>query len=99
MVEYLHSERKVADRELKCQNVLLDRYNNKCVIHLGLSNQFSDINPKLSTACESPTYTVPEMVNGNTYTQAADIWSAGILLFAIVAGHLPFDDDNMQRVL
>jgi serine/threonine protein kinase len=39
------------------------------------------------------------MVKANTYTQAADIWSAGILLFAIVAGHLPFDDDNIQRLL
>jgi serine/threonine protein kinase len=99
VLEYLHLERKVAHRDLKCENVLLDRYNNIRVIDFGLSNQFSDVNPKLSTACGSPAYAAPEMVKGNTYTQAADIWSAGILLFAIVAGHLPFDDDNIQRLL
>jgi serine/threonine protein kinase len=99
VLEYLHLERKVAHRDLKCENVLLDRYNNIRVIDFGLSNQFSDVNPNLSTTCGSPAYAAPEMVKGNTYTQAADIWSAGILLFAIVAGHLPFDDDNIQRLL
>jgi serine/threonine protein kinase len=99
VLEYLHYERKVAHRDLKCENVLLDRYNNIRIIDFGLSNMFSDINPKLSTACGSPAYAAPEMVRGNPYTQTADIWSAGILLFAICVGHLPFDDDNLQRLL
>jgi serine/threonine protein kinase len=99
VLEYLHSELKVAHRDLKCENVLLDRYNNIRVIDFGLSNQFNDINPVLRTACGSPAYAAPEMVKGNPYTPAADIWSAGILLFAIVAGYLPFDDDNIQRLL
>jgi serine/threonine protein kinase len=99
VLEYLHFELKVAHRDLKCENVLLDRYNNIRVIDFGLSNQFTDVNPKLSTACGSPAYAAPEMVKGNAYTQAADIWSAGVLLFAIVAGYLPFDDDNIQRLL
>jgi serine/threonine protein kinase len=99
VLEYLHVELKVAHRDLKCENVLLDRYNNIRVIDFGLSNQFSDINPKLTSLCGSPAYAAPEMVKGNTYTHAADIWSAGILLFAIVAGRLPFDDENIQRLL
>ena len=99
VLEYLHEEKKVAHRDLKCENVLLDRYNNIRVIDFGLSNVFSDLSPELSTACGSPAYAAPEMIKGNTYTIAADIWSAGILLFAIVAGHLPFDDENVQRLL
>lgn len=39
------------------------------------------------------------MIKGQSYTQAADIWSAGILLFSMVAGQLPYDDDNVQRLL
>lgn len=39
------------------------------------------------------------MIKGQPYTQAADIWSAGILLFTMVAGQLPYDDDNVQRLL
>ncbi|OHT02672.1 CAMK family protein kinase [Tritrichomonas foetus] len=98
-LEYLHCEKKVAHRDLKCENVLLDKYNNIRLIDFGLSNMFSDVCPQLSTACGSPAYAAPEMIKGNTYTIQADIWSAGILLFAIVAGHLPYDDDNVQRLL
>ncbi|OHT07540.1 CAMK family protein kinase [Tritrichomonas foetus] len=99
VLEYLHEEKKVAHRDLKCENVLLDKYNNIRLIDFGLSNMFTDVCPQLSTACGSPAYAAPEMIKGNTYTIAADIWSAGILLFAIVAGHLPYDDDNVQRLL
>jgi serine/threonine protein kinase len=99
VLEYLHVERKVAHRDLKCENVLLDRYNNIRVIDFGLSNVFTDLNPNLLTACGSPAYAAPEMVKGNAYTHAADIWSSGILLFAIVGGYLPFDDENVQRLL
>ena len=99
VLEYLHVEKKVAHRDLKCENVLLDRYNNIRVIDFGLSNMFSDVCPQLNTACGSPAYAAPEMVKGNAYTQAADIWSSGILLYAITVGHLPYDDDNLQRLL
>jgi serine/threonine protein kinase len=99
VLEYLHSEQKVAHRDLKCENVLLDRYNNIRLIDFGLSNQFTDLNPQLRTACGSPAYAAPEMIQGNTYTYTADIWSAGILLFALVAGYLPFDDDRASGVL
>jgi serine/threonine protein kinase len=56
--------------------------------------QFSDVNPKLATACRSPADAEPEMVNDNTYMQAADIGSSGILLLAIVAGFRPFDGER-----
>jgi serine/threonine protein kinase len=98
-LEYLHREQRVAHRDLKCENVLLDRYNNIRLIDFGLSNQFTDLNPTLRTACGSPAYAAPEMVQGHTYTSHADIWSSGILLFAIVAGYLPFDDEQVMCVL
>jgi hypothetical protein len=99
VLEYLHFEMRVAHRDLKCENVLLDCHNNIRVIDFGLSYQFPESHPELTTACGSPAYAAPEMVKGNTYTRATDIWSTGIMLFAIVAGHLPFDDANVQRLL
>jgi serine/threonine protein kinase len=98
VLEYLHCEQKVAHRDLKCENILLDRYNNIRVIDFGLSNQFSDECPELTSACGSPAYAAPEMVMGRPYTQDADIWSSGIFLFAIVTAKLPFFDDNIQRL-
>jgi hypothetical protein len=60
---------------------------------------FSEHAPTLQTACGSPAYVAPEMIQRQPYTQAADIWSSGVVLFAITAGYLPFDDENVQRLL
>ena len=98
-LEYLHDEKKVAHRDLKAENVLLDRNLNIRLIDFGLSNSFTEEAPELTTACGSPAYASPEMVRGQPYTKAADVWSAGVLLYAMVTGQLPFDDDNMQRLL
>jgi serine/threonine protein kinase len=98
-LDYLHNVRFVAHRDLKAENVLLDRYGNIRLIDFGLSKEFSKGSPTLQTACGSPAYAAPEMIQGHSYTKAADMWSAGILLFAMVAGRLPFDDDNVQELL
>jgi serine/threonine protein kinase len=98
-LDYLHSSRFVAHRDLKAENVLLDRHGNIRLIDFGLSKGFSKVEPSLLTACGSPAYAAPEMIQGFPYTKAADMWSAGILLYAMVAGHLPFDDDNVQNLL
>jgi serine/threonine protein kinase len=99
VLEYLHFEKMVAHRDLKAENILLDRYYNIRVIDFGLSNQFTQAEPELKTACGSPAYAAPEMIKGQAYTRAADVWSAGILLFSMVAGCLPYEDDNIQRLL
>jgi serine/threonine protein kinase len=99
VLDYLHNEKRVAHRDLKCENLLLDRHNNIRVIDFGLSNVFTQESPTLQTACGSPAYVAPEMISGQPYTQAADIWSSGIVLFAISTGYLPFDDENLQRLL
>ncbi len=49
----------------------------------------------LKTACGSPCYAAPEMVQGKLYTPIAiDIWSAGIILYAMLTGYLPFEEEN-----
>ena len=98
-LEYCHNVKFVAHRDLKAENVLLDRNNNIRLIDFGLSNIFTEDNPQLSTACGSPAYAPPEMICGRKYTKAADIWSAGVLLYAMVCGELPFDDGNVQKLL
>ena len=99
VLEYLHEQKHVAHRDLKAENVLLDRNYNIRLIDFGLSNLFSQDSPYLKTACGSPAYASPEMVKGEQYTTASDLWSAGILLYAITHGELPYEDDNTQRLL
>ena len=98
-LDYLHNEKFIAHRDLKAENVLLDVYDNIRLIDFGLSNAFSKKTPELKTACGSPAYAAPEMIQGNLYTKQADIWSAGVLLYAMVVGRLPFDDPNVQTLL
>jgi tRNA A-37 threonylcarbamoyl transferase component Bud32 len=99
VLDYLHNQARVAHRDIKCENLLLDAHNNIRVIDFGLSNVFTAEQPSLQTACGSPAYVAPEIIQGKKYSQVADVWSCGVVLFAMCAGNLPFDDKEPQRLL
>lgn len=98
-IDYLHSELKIAHRDLKVENVMIDRNDNVRLIDFGLGNMFRGENAVLQTACGSPAYAPPEMYHGKPYTTSADIWSLGIVLYAMVCGRLPFGDMNIQKLV
>jgi serine/threonine protein kinase len=99
VLEYLHNDRHIAHRDIKPENVLLDRNLNIRVVDFGLARAFTRSNPFLDTTCGSPAYIAPEILQQKPYTAAADIWSAGILLYGVVAGRLPFYDQNIAVML
>ncbi|MCQ2816117.1 MAG: serine/threonine-protein kinase [archaeon] len=91
-LEYLHSK-GVVHRDLKPENLLLSEGNIIKIIDFGLSNYFSK--ELLKTPCGSPCYASPEMVSGKRYNGFnIDIWSSGIILFAMICGFLPFEDKD-----
>lgn len=96
-VEYLHKLR-VVHRDLKPENLLLDSENNIKIVDFGLSNIFKP-GELLNTACGSPCYAAPEMIARKPYVPSCvDIWSSGVILFAMVAGYLPFEDSNTAQL-
>lgn len=92
-VELIHSM-SVVHRDLKPENLLLDEQKNIKIVDFGLSNTFHD-GQLLKTACGSPCYAAPEMIAGLRYVPSrCDLWSCGVILFALVCGYLPFEDPN-----
>ena len=88
----------VAHRDLKPENVLLDYKFNVKLIDFGLSNIYSK-GETLKTACGSPCYAAPEMLSGDVYDPSKiDIWSSGIILYAMCFGFLPFDHSNSAEL-
>eukprot|EP00826_Nyctotherus_ovalis_P006043 TRINITY_DN1138_c0_g1_i1.p1 TRINITY_DN1138_c0_g1~~TRINITY_DN1138_c0_g1_i1.p1 ORF type:complete len:435 (-),score=149.65 TRINITY_DN1138_c0_g1_i1:823-2127(-) len=96
-IEYLHYL-GIVHRDLKPENLLIDGDSNIKMVDFGLSNRYSR-NELLQTACGSPCYAAPEMIAGQKYKGiAVDIWSSGIVLFAMVCGYLPFEDSNTSKL-
>ncbi|ODV86747.1 hypothetical protein CANARDRAFT_27149 [[Candida] arabinofermentans NRRL YB-2248] len=92
-VDYMHSK-GIVHRDLKLENLLLDKHKNIIITDFGFVNTFqgSDF---MKTSCGSPCYAAPELVvSSDSYEgKKVDVWSCGIILYAMLAGYLPFDDD------
>lgn len=98
-VEHLHKY-GVCHRDLKPENLLLEKLSNNIkIIDFGLSNMYKPPNETLRTACGSPCYAAPEMIAGKDYHGLQiDIWSCGVILYAMLCGYLPFEDPNTEKL-
>lgn len=96
-VKHLHEDCKIAHRDIKAENILFDCNNNIKLIDFGLSSSVNDTK-FMKTRCGSPSYASPEVITGKSYNFMCDIWSCGVVLYAMVTGNLPFKDDNFSRL-
>uniref|UniRef100_A0ABI7WY89 Maternal embryonic leucine zipper kinase n=1 Tax=Felis catus TaxID=9685 RepID=A0ABI7WY89_FELCA len=98
-VAYVHSQ-GYAHRDLKPENLLFDEYHKLKLIDFGLcAKPKGNKDYHLQTCCGSLAYAAPELIQGKSYLGSeADVWSMGILLYVLMCGFLPFDDDNVMAL-
>ncbi|KAF4221176.1 hypothetical protein CNMCM5878_009973 [Aspergillus fumigatiaffinis] len=95
-VAYVHS-RSCVHRDLKLENILLDKHENVKLCDFGFTREYEGKASYLQTFCGTICYSAPEMLKGEKYAgEKVDVWSLGIILYALLAGELPFDEDDDQ---
>ena len=96
-LEYLHAH-AICHRDLKPENILLDEFDHVKIADFGFARWMRT--NVADTSCGSPHYAAPEVIKGLRYDgRLADIWSCGVILYALLAGRLPFDDPSIRTLL
>lgn len=98
-LHYMH-ENKVAHRDIKPENVLLASHKQNTSVKLadfGFA-KMEVIPDSFTTMCGSPAYVAPEVLRRIPYGPKVDIWSAGIVAFAMLAGYQPFRSDDEKEL-
>jgi serine/threonine protein kinase len=98
-VSYVHNSQCV-HRDLKLENILLDKHENVKLCDFGFTREYEGKASYLQTFCGTICYSAPEMLKGEKYAgEKVDVWSLGVILYALLCGELPFDedDDNATR--
>ncbi|XP_074644417.1 testis-specific serine/threonine-protein kinase 1-like [Tubulanus polymorphus] len=102
-IKYCHSL-NICHRDLKCENLLLDKEKHIKVSDFGFAR--SCIDPETNkrilskTYCGSAAYASPEVLQGIPYNpKMYDVWSLGCILYIMVCGSMPYDDSNVKKML
>ena len=93
-VKYMHS-RKLVHRDLKLENIIVNFRKHVKLIDFGFTA--STQNPT-TTPCASIPYAAPEILRGEPFTEKVDVWALGVILYAMLAGELPFGDGDANTV-
>ena len=98
-IVYMHSN-NICHRDLKPENLLLKRKPTTKeslevkIIDFGLSKALAAEQPVARTFLGTRGYLAPEMLQRREYTKAVDTWALGVIVFVLLCGCLPFDDDS-----
>lgn len=96
-LHYMHSQ-GIIHRDVKLDNILIDSDSTIKICDLGVSKMIKP-GELMTEQCGTPAYIAPEIISGNGYYGfGADIWSAGVVFYALLSGTVPFKGSNMQEL-
>lgn len=96
VLQYMH-ERKIAYRDLKSENTMIDSLGHIRVIDFGFA-AFYDAARPFKTFCGSPYYLAPEIIMGRPYGLECDYWSLGCWIYEMIAGNMPFLGTSQEQI-
>eukprot|EP01137_Pigoraptor_chileana_P017011 Opistho-2@74453 len=97
-IHYCHKN-GIVHRDLKLENLLLDKNGNIKITDFGFSAMYRP-GQLMTTFVGSPAYAAPEIIANEQYIgPSADIWSLGVIMFTLITGRMPFNDENQATCL
>ena len=94
-------EQNITHRDLKLENIILAEEGNLSSLRIadfGLARRMKTARGKLTAQCGSPAYVAPEVITGQEYTPAVDMWATGCIMYALLCGELPFFEEDEQAM-
>jgi serine/threonine protein kinase len=98
-IDYLHNELQVVHRDLKLENISITSRDRIKLIDFGFANRATSAGSLFETNCGSVGYAAPELFLRLPYSWKVDVWSLGVILYAMVAGRMPFVTDNVSQLV
>ncbi|XP_058101662.1 phosphoenolpyruvate carboxylase kinase 1 [Magnolia sinica] len=90
--------RGVAHRDIKPDNILFDGRNRLKLADFGSADCFVDSGRSMRGIVGTPYYVAPEVISGRDYNEKIDVWSAGVILYIMLAGIPPFYGDSAAEI-
>ncbi|KAL7720698.1 non-specific serine/threonine protein kinase [Entamoeba marina] len=100
-ISYLHSH-NIVHRDLKPENILLKSVDDDTDVRIadfGFSKMINEEAQVLLTACGTPVYVAPEVLNAKGYGMEVDMWSIGVITYVLLCGYPPFFGDTLGEIL
>ena len=96
-LKYIH-KKNIIHRDIKLDNILIDTTNTVKICDFGVSRKIVK-GEKIYERCGTPAYIAPEIYKKIGYTGfQSDVWSAGVTLYYILSGNLPFKGNNIHEL-
>uniref|UniRef100_A0A673GWL9 non-specific serine/threonine protein kinase n=1 Tax=Sinocyclocheilus rhinocerous TaxID=307959 RepID=A0A673GWL9_9TELE len=97
-LDYLHSEKNVVYRDLKLENLMLDKDGHIKITDFGLCKEGITEGATMKTFCGTPEYLAPEVLEDNDYGRAVDWWGLGVVMYEMMCGRLPFYNQDHEKL-